>query len=148
VKTRSLGFALAVLMVVAVSCGGTSSSDTGSSASDAPPSTSADVAGSGETSVSAACAKAMTDLAGTVDLSDDAMQPFAEATFTACRTAAEWDAAAEQHRGRDLDHPAVIIGNATADSVRLAFCEGIEPVHLLARTDDALLVVSRRDVVS
>jgi hypothetical protein len=69
----------------------------------------------------------MTELAGTVDMSDDEAKPYVEATFAACRTAAEWDAAAEDHRSDNADDPSVIIGNATADSVRHAFCQGITP---------------------
>lgn len=124
VTTRWVAFALVGLMVLAgAGCGGdtTSSSDGGAV-------TTVDSSSDGGAAPTDACLKAMTDFAGSYDLSDPEQQTFANATFDACGSAAAWNAAAEQHRSYTLDGPYVLGGNASADDVRHAFCQGIGEV--------------------
>lgn len=127
-RVRGVAFAVAAFVAVAsAGCG----NDTTSSSGDGTPSTIADAPSAGLATPSAACASAMTDFANAWNLSDDEQKPYISATFAACSTAGEWNAAAEQHRNTDpsVDGPAVIGGpNVLVDNVRRAFCQGIDPV--------------------
>lgn len=118
---RWAGFTLAGLMLlVPVGCGGSSAtSDTPGSATGA---TDQDTSGERLAPVSAACLSAMTGFADSYNMSDADQQPYLDATFTACKSPGEWNAAAEQFRSYTDDRPYAIGGNASADSVRQGFC--------------------------
>jgi hypothetical protein len=119
---------LALVLVGAAGCGG--SNDTGSS-SDGNTATTVyiDTSGPGSdpiANVSAACASAMEAFAGTNDMSDAEMQPYLDATLTACTTAAEWDTAANKWRDSDGSATDYVIEGpkVTADQVRKNLCLG------------------------
>jgi hypothetical protein len=75
------------------------------------------------------CVTAMAGLATAWKASEAEQAPKIDATFAACRTAAEWDAAADQFRStQGVDSPHVVEGADTnPDVIRAAFCNTEKP---------------------
>jgi hypothetical protein len=73
---------------------------------------------------SSECVTAMAGLATAWKASEVDQQPKIDATLTACRTAAEWDAAADGFRStQGVDSPHVVEGADTnPDVIRAAYC--------------------------